>query len=46
MLVWAKSLILVVKGEFGEKLIPFVSQFIDDVNELTQTITVDWGVDY
>jgi hypothetical protein len=38
--------VLVVKGEFGEKLIPFVSQFIDDVNELTQTIMVDWGVDY
>ncbi len=38
--------VLVIKGEYGQKLIPFVSQFILDVNEQTRSIKVDWGMDY
>lgn len=38
--------VLVVRGEHGEKLIPFVSHFIDEVSQETQTISVDWGLDY
>lgn len=38
--------ILVVNGEYGQKLIPFVEQFIQDVNADTQTIIADWGLDY
>ncbi|MDK4529079.1 ribosome maturation factor RimM [Kingella kingae] len=38
--------VLIVRGEHGEKLIPFVSHFVDDVNKETRVITVDWGLDY
>ena len=38
--------ILVVNGAFGQKLIPFVSHYIDDVNAETRVITADWGTDY
>lgn len=38
--------VLVIQGEYGEKLIPFVSHYIDDVHAETRTITADWGVDY
>lgn len=38
--------ILVVNGTFGQKLIPFVSHYIDDVNAETRVITADWGTDY
>lgn len=38
--------ILVVDGEFGRKLIPFVSQFIREVNQEDNLIIVDWGIDY
>lgn len=38
--------VLVVQGEYGEKLIPFVSQYIDDVQVQARTIMVDWGLDY
>ena len=38
--------VLVVQGEYGEKLIPFVSHYIDDVDEVARMITADWGVDY
>lgn len=38
--------VLVVKGEYGEKLIPFVSHFIDTVDTGSNTITADWGLDY
>lgn len=38
--------ILVVNGAFGQKLIPFVSHYIDDVNAETCVITADWGTDY
>ena len=38
--------VLVVDGEFGQKLIPFVAQYIDEVLLAEQTIHVDWGTDY
>lgn len=38
--------VLVVRGEYGEKLIPFVSHFIDSVDKDTGVITADWGLDY
>lgn len=38
--------VLVVDGAFGRKLIPFVSQYIDEVNLPQQQIVVDWGSDY
>lgn len=38
--------VLVVRGEYGEKLIPFVSHYIDGVDAENRKITVDWGVDY
>lgn len=38
--------VMVVRGEYGEKLIPFVSQFIDDVDQDKRIINVDWGLDY
>ena len=33
-------------GEAGERLIPFVAAYIDDVNLAERRITVDWGLDY
>lgn len=38
--------VLVVRGQYGEKLIPFVSHFVDDVNQSNRIIMVDWGLDY
>ena len=38
--------ILIVRGEYGEKLIPFVEQFIDNVDNENRQITCDWGLDY
>lgn len=38
--------VLVVEGDFGQKLIPFVSHYIDDVDSGKRVITADWGVDY
>lgn len=38
--------VLVIEGEFGQKLIPFVQQYIDDVILTEQRIFVDWGIDY
>ena len=38
--------VLVVDGDFGRKLIPFVSQYIDEVNIPQKKICVDWGSDY
>lgn len=38
--------VLVIEGDFGQKLIPFVSQFIDAVDVATGQIRVDWGSDY
>ncbi len=38
--------VLVINGEFGEKMIPFVAQFIEQVEAHNHTIRVDWGIDY
>lgn len=38
--------VLVVDGDFGRKLIPFVAQYIDEVNIPQKKICVDWGSDY
>lgn len=38
--------VLVVQGEHGEKLIPFVSQYVDDVDTENRIIICDWGLDY
>ncbi len=38
--------ILVVNGAHGQKLIPFVENFIDSVNHENRIITADWGIDY
>lgn len=38
--------VLVVDGQYGQKLIPFVAQFIDRVDVENRTITVDWCSDY
>lgn len=38
--------VLVVDGEYGQKLIPFVSQFIVNVDTEKKIITADWGQDY
>lgn len=38
--------VIVVRGEYGEKLIPFVSHYIDDVCQQMRVISVDWGLDY
>lgn len=38
--------VLVVDGDYGQKLIPFVSQYIDQVEVESGQIRVDWGSDY
>lgn len=38
--------VLVVQGAYGQKLIPFVAHYIDDVSLTEQRITADWGTDY
>ena len=38
--------VLVIRGNYGEKLIPFVTHYIDQVDEVNRVITVDWGLDY
>ena len=38
--------VLVVRGSYGEKLIPFVTHYIDQVDEVNRVITADWGLDY
>lgn len=38
--------ILVIDGEHGQKLIPFVEQFINEVDNEKRIITADWGLDY
>lgn len=38
--------VLVIDGEHGQKLIPFVSHYIKNVDTENKTITVDWGLDY
>ncbi|WP_059284679.1 MULTISPECIES: ribosome maturation factor RimM [Aquitalea] len=38
--------VLVVEGEYGQRLIPFVGQFVLNVNLAEASISVDWGLDY
>jgi 16S rRNA processing protein RimM len=38
--------VLRLKGEEGEILIPFVAQYVDQVDTEAKVITVDWGKDY
>lgn len=38
--------VLVVDGAYGRKLIPFVSHYIDSVDEAERRIVADWGTDY
>lgn len=38
--------VLIINGASGQKLIPFVAHFIDDVDNDKKVITVDWGLDY
>jgi 16S rRNA processing protein RimM len=38
--------VLRLKGEEGEILIPFVAQYVDQVDVEAKVITVDWGKDY
>ncbi|WP_434777064.1 ribosome maturation factor RimM [Neisseria sp. Ec49-e6-T10] len=38
--------VLVIHGEHGQKLIPFVGAYIHEVNTENKTILVDWGLDY
>jgi 16S rRNA processing protein RimM len=33
-------------GEAAERLIPFVSAYVDDVSFAQRRVTVDWGLDY
>ncbi len=41
----AHSVLRVVQGD-DERLIPFVAAYIDTVDLLTRSITVDWGLDF
>lgn len=38
--------VLVVEGGYGQKLIPFVSRYIDSVSLADGRIVADWGIDY
>ncbi|WP_250313637.1 ribosome maturation factor RimM [Neisseria sp. Marseille-Q6792] len=38
--------VLMIDGEHGQILIPFVSQYIETVDTGSKTITADWGLDY
>lgn len=38
--------VLEIQGNHGKKLIPFVEQYIDNVDTDTKTIHVDWGIDF
>ena len=38
--------VLVVDGEYGQILIPFVSQYVETVDAGSKTIIADWGLDY
>jgi 16S rRNA processing protein RimM len=37
---------LQLDGDANERLIPFVSAYVDDVDLIKKLITVDWGLDY
>ena len=38
--------VLMVNGEHGQKLMPFVAHYIDHVDNDSRTTTADWGFDY
>ena len=38
--------VLMINGEHGQILIPFVSNYIETVDTEGKTITTDWGLDY
>ena len=38
--------VLIIDGAHGQKLIPFVAHFIDQVDNEQRIITADWGLDY
>lgn len=38
--------VLVVSGEHGQSLIPFVAAYVGEINTQLKRITVDWGLDY
>lgn len=38
--------VLVIEGEYGQKLIPFVGHYIDEVRLNEGRVCVDWGTDY
>ncbi|HEZ4935055.1 TPA: ribosome maturation factor RimM [Neisseria meningitidis] len=38
--------VLMIDGEHGQILIPFVSQYIETVDTGSKIITADWGLDY
>lgn len=38
--------VLVIKGQHGQKLIPFIKQFVGQVDMEQKKIHVDWGIDY
>lgn len=38
--------VLMIQGEYGQILIPFVSQYIETVDTDGKIITADWGLDY
>ncbi|WP_196428401.1 ribosome maturation factor RimM [Neisseria polysaccharea] len=38
--------VLMIDGEHGQILIPFVFQYIETVDTGSKTITADWGLDY
>jgi len=38
--------VLMIKGEHGQILIPFVSNYIESVDTDSKTIIADWGLDY
>lgn len=38
--------VLVIDGEHGQKLIPFVSHYIDEVRLPEKAVLVDWNLDY
>jgi 16S rRNA processing protein RimM len=40
------SVLQVQSPDGGERLIPFVSAYVDDVSISLRSITVDWGLDY
>ena len=38
--------VLVISGEHGQILIPFVAAYVGDVDTQNKQIKVEWGLDY